>query len=80
LTIFPNFPYAECIVNSVIDWLSYDTVRFKVKVGLKRNSCAKMCVTGELSHPYTMLPIWGKVTTLFAKVARFGHFWMRVHA
>jgi len=37
-------------------------------------------VTGELSQPYTMLPIWGKVTTLFGKVARFGHFWMRVHA
>jgi len=31
-------------------------------------------VTGELSHSYTMLPRWGKVTICFGKVTRVDHF------
>jgi len=29
-------------LNSAKEWLSYDVVRFKIELGLKRNSNAKM--------------------------------------
>jgi len=35
------FPYADYTVEFCVNYLSYDIVRYKIEVGLKRNSCAK---------------------------------------
>jgi len=35
------FPTQNVSLNSAKEWLSYDIVRFKIELGLKRNSSAK---------------------------------------
>jgi len=54
------FPTQNVSLNSVKDWLSYDIVRFKIKLGSKRNSCAKMRknVTKQTQHGDTPVQLW----------------------
>jgi len=43
------FPYAECILNSVKDWLSCDIVRFKIEMGVEEKFMCKN-VTKQTQH------------------------------
>ena len=72
------FPHAECMLNSVKDWLSYDIVKFKIELGVEEKFKCKYA-TKQTQHGDTPVQRIAMAKQSYCSSAAIAYTCIRTH-